>query len=116
MEMATQPVPIKIRIKAFMLEGSNSKRIAIAGNEEEYKRILSLLKESSIKTAFAGFISTEVTGNISEQNNVEVANKNISEIVAYVPEQSGQTPLVLFRTFADKNFRPGISFPFLPAQ
>ena len=59
-----------LRIKAFMLEGSNSKRIAIAGNEEEYKRILSLLKESSIKTAFAGFISTEVTGNISEQNNV----------------------------------------------
>jgi hypothetical protein len=55
-------------------------------------------------------------GEISEQNNVEVANKNISEIVAYVPEQSGQTPLVLFRTFADKNFRPGISFPFLPAQ
>ena len=44
-------------IKNFMLEGSSSKRIAIVGSGEEYKRVFSLLKESSIKAGFVGFVS-----------------------------------------------------------
>ena len=46
-------------LKAFMLEGSASKHIAIAGSEEEYKRVYGLLKESSVKIGFAGFVSTD---------------------------------------------------------
>lgn len=44
-------------IKEFLLEGSSSKRIAIVGSEEEYKRVYTLLKESSIKSNFIGFIN-----------------------------------------------------------
>jgi len=47
------------RIKDFALEGSSSKRIAIVGSEEEYKRVYGLLKESSVKIGFAGFVNTE---------------------------------------------------------
>lgn len=46
-------------IKDFILEGSGSKRIVIAGSEEEYKRVYSLLKESSVKIGFAGFVSAD---------------------------------------------------------
>jgi O-antigen biosynthesis protein len=48
-----------IGIKSFVLEGSHAKRIAIVGNQDEYKRILSLLKESSIHMAFAGHVSPD---------------------------------------------------------
>jgi GT2 family glycosyltransferase/nitrate reductase NapE component len=46
-------------IKSFSLEGSSSKRIAIVGSEEEYKRVFGLLKESPIKSGFTGFVSTD---------------------------------------------------------
>jgi len=45
-------------IKDFLLEGSTSKRFAIVGSEEEYKRVFALLKESSIKTALIGFVES----------------------------------------------------------
>ena len=45
-------------IKNFVLEGNILKRLAIVGNEEEYRRVYSLLKESSIKTSFIGFINS----------------------------------------------------------
>ncbi len=45
-------------IKDFLLEGSTSKRLAIVGSEEEYKRVFALIKESSIKTAFVGFVDS----------------------------------------------------------
>jgi hypothetical protein len=46
-------------IKEFLLEGSASKRLAIVGSEEEFKRVLALLKESSVKIGFTGFVSSE---------------------------------------------------------
>jgi hypothetical protein len=53
-------------IKDFLLEGSTSKRIAIIGSEDEYKRVFALLKESSIKTGFAGFVSADGTEHKTE--------------------------------------------------
>lgn len=47
------------RMKSFLLEGSTSKRLAIVGSEEEYKRVLGLLKESSVKIGFAGFVCAD---------------------------------------------------------
>ena len=46
-------------IKSFMLEGSTSKRLAIVGSEEEYKRVFALIKESSVKFGFVGFVNSE---------------------------------------------------------
>ncbi|MEK6616546.1 MAG: glycosyl transferase family 2, partial [Bacteroidota bacterium] len=46
-------------IKEFILEGSTSKRLAIVGSEEEYKRVFSLIKESSLKANFIGFVNSE---------------------------------------------------------
>lgn len=53
-------------IKNFILEGSSSKRIVIAGSEDEYKRVYSLLKESSVKIGFAGFVSADSSEHKAE--------------------------------------------------
>lgn len=68
-----------LNIKDFILEGSNSKRIAIAGSEAEYKRVLGLLKESSVKIGFAGFVSTE-TGSQQQESYLGKFNQ-LQEII-----------------------------------
>lgn len=55
-------------------------------------------------------------GEISGVNNVLVGSDNVGQVMATVYEQVGMTPKVLFRTKADKNYRPGLAFPLLPAE
>jgi len=55
-----------VGIKDFILEGSASKRLAIVGSEEEYKRVFSLIKESSIKTAMIGYVESESSLPLSD--------------------------------------------------
>jgi len=52
-------------IKEFLLEGSTSKRLAIVGSEGEFKRVIALLKESSVKIGFTGFVSSEGNGSVT---------------------------------------------------
>lgn len=53
-------------LKNFTLEGNISKRIAIVGDEAEYKRIYTLLKEAAINSGFIGFVTTESTNHKTE--------------------------------------------------
>lgn len=55
-------------------------------------------------------------GEISSINNVQMANRSYTEVVAYIPDQNGQTPDILFRVGADKNYGPGNQYPILPSQ
>jgi O-antigen biosynthesis protein len=64
--LATRMLFHLFRINAFALEGSSSKRIAIVGSEEEYRRVFGLLKESSVKIGFAGFVSADGSGHKTE--------------------------------------------------
>jgi len=53
------------KLRGYVLWQNESKRIAIVGDREEYDRVTGLLKETHIKPAFTGFVSTEeqaVTG------------------------------------------------------
>jgi FlaA1/EpsC-like NDP-sugar epimerase len=79
------------RISNFSLEGSISKRIAIVGSEDEYKRVYGLLKESSVKIGFAGFVLAEnadgseyktenYIGNIKQLNDI-IENYKIEEVI-----------------------------------
>ncbi len=52
-----------IGIKKFKLNaGVNQKRIAIIGDEEEFKRVNALLSQTTIKAQFIGFVSNESNG------------------------------------------------------
>lgn len=55
-------------------------------------------------------------GEVSSINNVQVANRSYTEVTAYIPDQNGQTPDVLFRIGGDVNYGPGNQYPILPSQ
>jgi hypothetical protein len=55
-------------------------------------------------------------GNVNGVNNVQEANRSYQEVWAHVPAHTGQTPDLLFRTIADRNYKPNMLFPILPGQ
>jgi uncharacterized protein YdcH (DUF465 family) len=55
-------------------------------------------------------------GEINSVNNVSEANKSYTEVVAHVGDHQGRTPDILFRTKADKNYKPNLEYPILPSQ
>ncbi|MHB8261233.1 MAG: glycosyltransferase [Bacteroidia bacterium] len=67
-----------LKLKGYILNEDLSKRIAIVGNADEYKRVVSLLKETSVKPAFTGLITIETNeqrcenqlGNINQLNEI----------------------------------------------
>lgn len=55
-------------------------------------------------------------GEVNGISNVQEANKAYTEVFAHVPDHTGQTPDILFRTKVDLNYRPGMIFPIIPNQ
>ena len=55
-------------------------------------------------------------GEVSGISNVQEANRNYTEVYAHIPDHTGQTPDVLFRTSYDVNYKPNLTFPILPSQ
>lgn len=55
-------------------------------------------------------------GEVNGINNVQQSNKSYTEVYIHIPDSTGQTPDVLFRVTADKNYKPNMSFPILPSQ
>jgi hypothetical protein len=55
-------------------------------------------------------------GEINGVSNVQEANKAYTEVFAHVPDHTGQTPDILFRTKIDLNYKPGMIFPIIPNQ
>jgi hypothetical protein len=55
-------------------------------------------------------------GEVNGVSNVQEANKAYTEVYAHIPDHTGKTPDVLFRTLADNNYTPGMIFPIIPSQ
>lgn len=55
-------------------------------------------------------------GEVNGINNVNEANRSYTEVYAHIPDHTGQTPDVLFRTRVDVNYKPNMIFPILPAE
>lgn len=55
-------------------------------------------------------------GEISSINNVQDKDKSYTEVTAYIPDQNGQTPDILFRIKSDLNYSPSLQYPILPSQ
>ena len=76
-----------LKIKGYVLNEDLSKRIAIVGDGDEYARVTSLLKETSVSPAFTGFITIDDTtktanqlGNINQLNEI-IEVHQIQEII-----------------------------------
>lgn len=55
-------------------------------------------------------------GEVNGVSNVQEANKAYTEVYAHIPDHTGQTPDILFRTKPDVNYKPNLIFPIIPAQ
>lgn len=55
-------------------------------------------------------------GEIQGNNNVVSQNLSFDQIFAFVADNAGETPDILFRTRFDSNYSPDLQFPILPAQ
>jgi hypothetical protein len=55
-------------------------------------------------------------GEINGVSNVQEANRSYTEVYAHVPDHTGQTPDILFRTMTDVNYKPNLTFPIIPSQ
>ena len=55
-------------------------------------------------------------GEVNGVSNVQEANKAYTEVYAHIPDHTGQTPDILFRTKPDINYKPNLIFPIIPAQ
>jgi hypothetical protein len=62
-------------------------------------------------------------GEVNGINNVKEASRSYTEVYAHIPDYTGKTPDILFRTSVDKNtsglevnYKPNLSFPILPSQ
>jgi len=55
-------------------------------------------------------------GEINGVSNVQEANRSYTEVYAHIPDHTGMTPDILFRTKYDVNYKPNLIFPILPSQ
>lgn len=55
-------------------------------------------------------------GEVNGINNVQESNMSYTEVYAQVSGYNGTTPDILFRTIADENYLPNLTFPILPSQ
>ena len=55
-------------------------------------------------------------GEINGVSNVQEANRAYTEVYAHIPDHTGMTPDILFRTTYDVNYKPNLIFPILPSQ
>lgn len=58
----------------------------------------------------------EYIGEINGISNVQESNQSYTEVYAQVSAYTGKTPDILFRTMADKNYKPNLVFPILTSQ
>jgi hypothetical protein len=66
-----------LKIKGFILNEDLRKRIAIVADKEEYERVVSVLKETSVKPAFIGFVSINEGQNDNQLGNINQLNEII---------------------------------------
>ena len=55
-------------------------------------------------------------GEVNGVSNVAEANRSYTEVYAHIPDHTGKTPDILFRTISDVNYRPNLTFPIIPSQ
>ena len=55
-------------------------------------------------------------GEVTGVSNVQEANRSYTEVHAQIPDHTGRTPDILFRTQLDVNYKPSMTFPILPSQ
>lgn len=103
-------------------EGIKAKILKVINEVDKQRLVLdinSTLPNTFDTTAEIRLIYHPIVAYIGEVNgvsNVSEANRSYTEVYAHIPDHTGRTPDILFRTLEDINYRPNLIFPIIPAQ
>lgn len=109
-------------------EGINVKVLGVISADETFgQRIIFDVSGSNLPTSATASITSgkaelvynrlvQYIGEINGVSNVQEANRSYTEVYAHIPDHTGKTPDVLFRTMSDINYKPNLSFPIIPSQ
>ena len=78
--------------------------------------LVSALPSNFAKSRLIYHRLVQYIGEVNGVSNVQEANKAYTEVYAHIPDHTGMTPDILFRTRPDTNYRPNLIFPIIPAQ
>jgi len=105
----------RARITAIDTNSSNSGHIITTSksynntNDESYDAL-----DGSITLVYHKLV--QYIGEVNGINNVQQANRSYTEVYIHIPDSTGATPDILFRTKYDLNYKPNLQFPILPSQ
>lgn len=91
-------------------------------NDTTYKAIIditytgSTINETKATSTLIYHKLVQYIGEVNGINNVQAGNRSYTEVYAHIPDHTGQTPDILFRTMVDVNYKPGMFYPILPSQ
>lgn len=77
---------------------------------------LSAEMENSGKAELVYHRLVQYIGEVNGISNVQEANRSYTEVYAHIPDHTGRTPDMLFRTIVDVNYKPNMAFPIIPSQ
>lgn len=108
-----------LKIKSYSLVSNKSKRIAIIGEEMEFNRVMSLLKETRVNPSFVGFVSAENNGvhnpyYLGKFNQIDEVIKvhQINEIIFCAKDISSQFIINNMLTLVSS----GVDFKIAPPE
>ena len=87
-----------------------------------YKVVFDVEYTQSLQTEENGYSSlvynkcVRYIGEVQGNNNVVSGNLSFDQIMAFIPDNAGETPDILFRTSFDSNYTTDLQFPILPSQ
>lgn len=98
-------------LRVIPASGSQNQRIVVD--------IESTLPKTQETTGQARLVYNKLVRYIGEVNgvsNIQEANRSYTEVHAHIPDHTGETPDILFRTMVDVNYKPNMTFPIIPSQ
>lgn len=98
-------------LKVIPADGLNNQRIVFDVLANTLTTIFTTGKVELVYNRLVQYIG-EVTG----VSNVQEANRSYTEVHANIPDHTGKTPDILFRTMVDVNYKPSLTFPIIPSQ
>ncbi len=104
-------------------DGVNLEVINIVSKSNQSSKLIfdlsTTISEKTELTGQARIVYKKLVKYIGEVNgvsNVQEANRNYTEVYAHIPDHTGMTPDILFRTAVDVNYKPNLTFPIIPNQ
>lgn len=98
-------------VKSISSDATNGQRIIVEIDAEISNTIETTGQARLVYNRLVKYV-----GEINGVSNVQEANRSYTEVYAHIPDHTGQTPDVLFRTLSDDNYKPNMTFPIIPSQ